>query len=181
MTYSFYESNVLFDGAVPIAGASATINVPVLTVYHSLNFFGRSANMVAALPYGVGDSQGTVVTTQTSMHRSGLLDTTYRFSVNLKGGPAMHLGEMQKWHQKTLVGLTLKVVAPTGQYDPTKLVNFGARWALKPEVGVSQRWRNWLLDTLWRSLVLHSKPRILLTTRSLSRRAISRAGTPWLV
>ena len=39
------------------------------------------------------------------------------------------------------------MVAPTGQYDPTKLVNWGAnRWSFKPELGYSQRWRNWVLD-----------------------------------
>jgi hypothetical protein len=38
-------------------------------------------------------------------------------------------------------------VAPTGQYDPTKLINLGAnRWAFKPEIGLSRRWGNWILD-----------------------------------
>ena len=55
------------------------------------------------------------------LYRSGLLDSVYRFSVNLKGGSAMPIEEMQKWHQKTLIGVSLRVVAPTGQYDPTKL------------------------------------------------------------
>jgi hypothetical protein len=46
------------------------------------------------------------------------------------------------------VGVSLKVVAPTGQYDPTKLINYGAnRWAFKPEIGLSRRWGHWVLDT----------------------------------
>ena len=54
---------------------------------------------------------------------------------------------MYKWHQKLLIGASIKVVAPTGQYDPTKLINYGAnRWAFKPEIGVSRRWGHWLLD-----------------------------------
>jgi hypothetical protein len=45
-----------------------------------------------------------------------------------------------KWHQKMLLGTSLKVTAPTGQYDPTKLINWGAnRWGFKPEFGYSQR------------------------------------------
>jgi hypothetical protein len=39
------------------------------------------------------------------------------------------------------------VVAPTGQYDSNKLVNWGInRWAFKPELGYSQRWDRWVLD-----------------------------------
>ena len=38
-------------------------------------------------------------------------------------------------------------MAPTGQYSPYKLVNWGGnRWAFKPEFGYSERWKNWLLD-----------------------------------
>ncbi len=40
-----------------------------------------------------------------------------------------------------------RCIAPTGQYDPTKLINWGAnRWGFKPEFGYSQRWGNWMLD-----------------------------------
>ena len=73
----------------------------------------------------------------------------YRLSVNLKGGPAMTIGEMRqrKWQQKTLIGVSLKVVAPTGQYDPTKLINLGSnRWSFKPEMGLSRRCGHWILD-----------------------------------
>ncbi|HTS09936.1 MAG TPA: transporter [Candidatus Eisenbacteria bacterium] len=39
------------------------------------------------------------------------------------------------------------MIAPTGQYDPTTLINWGAnRWAFKPEFGNSQRWGNWIVD-----------------------------------
>jgi hypothetical protein len=110
--------------------------VSLLNYSHSLCFFGRSANFLAVLPYGVGNFQGTLVEAQAHAYRSGLLDSAFRFSVNLKGGPAMDVRDFSKWHQKTLAGVSLKVVAPTGQYDPTKLINYGAnRWAFKSEIG----------------------------------------------
>ena len=147
LTYSLYAGGFQFDGAIPITGATATISVPVITYYHSLNFFGRSANILASLPYGVGNLQGNVLGAEGHLYRSGLLDSVYRFSVNLKGGPAMPLEEMRKWRQKMLIGVSLKVVAPTGQYDPTKLINLGYnRWAFKPELGYSQRWGHWVVD-----------------------------------
>jgi len=55
--------------------------------------------------------------------------------------------KLAKWKQKTLLGASSKVIAPTGQYSPTKLVNWGTnRWAFKPEFGYSERWGIWLLD-----------------------------------
>ncbi len=48
---------------------------------------------------------------------------------------------------ETSLGVSLPVPAPTGQYDPTKLVNIGInRWAFKPEFGYSERWGKWVLD-----------------------------------
>jgi len=59
----------------------------------------------------------------------------------------MSPGQFVKWRQKTLLGASLSVVVPTGQYDPTKLVNNGAnRWAFKPELGFSQRLGKWVID-----------------------------------
>ena len=46
-----------------------------------------------------------------------------------------------------ILGASLRIVAPTGQYDGTKLVNWGInRWAFKPEFGYSERWGRWILD-----------------------------------
>lgn len=58
----------------------------------------------------------------------------------------MPLDEFLKWRQKMLIGASLKIVAPTGQYDPARLINLeNNRWAFKPEIGYSQRWGHWLL------------------------------------
>jgi hypothetical protein len=160
MTYSFFHGGVDFDGAAPITGATGTYSVPILGYYHSFNFFGRSANVNAALPYAVGHFQGNVAGQPQHLYRSGLVDFTSRISVNLKGGPSMPMEEFVKWRQKTLVGVSLKLLAPTGQYDPTKLVNWGAnRWAFKPELGYSRRWGNWILDSYGGAWFYTTNPR----------------------
>jgi Putative MetA-pathway of phenol degradation len=147
LTYSFYSGEVLLAGAAPITNATGKYSIPVFTYYHSFNFFGRSANVNASLPYAVGNFQGDVTGTQQHVYRSGLADFTARVSVNLRGGPAMPVQQFMKWRQKTLLGVSLRFLAPTGQYDPTKLVNWGInRWAFKPEFGYSERWSHWVLD-----------------------------------
>jgi len=113
-----------------------------------VRFLGHSANFVYALPYGIGNFHGQVVGAEATAYRSGLLDSTFRFSVNLKGGPAMDAREFSKWKQKTLVGMSFKLTLPLSQYDSTKLINLGSnRWAFQTEVGLSRRRGHWLLDT----------------------------------
>ncbi len=148
LTYSYLTGDILFEGTVPISDAKGRINISTFTYYHTLDFFGRSASISTSLPYTVGTFHGTVMAAQTNAYRSGLMPAILRFSVNLKGGPAMSVEEFRSWQQKTVLGASLKVVLPTGQYDPTKLINPGSnRWAFKPEVGLSRRWGQWVVDT----------------------------------
>jgi hypothetical protein len=148
LAYSFSTGNLIFDGSAPITDSTAKISAPILTLFHTLNFLGRSANLTASLPYGVANFRGTVAGAEAKAYRSGLLDSSFRFSVNLKGGPAMDQRDYVKWRQKTLLGVSIRVVAPTGQYDSAKLINYGSnRWAFKPEFGLSKRRGHWLVDT----------------------------------
>ncbi len=153
LTYSHHRGEILFEGTVPITDARGAMNLTTISWYHALNFFGRSANFTATLPYGIGNIKGNVNGTPTTAYRSGLFDSVFRFSVNLAGGPAMPPEKFRTWRQRTLVGASLKVVTPTGQYDPTRLINLsGNRWAFKPELGVSRRWGHWIVDAyggLW--------------------------------
>jgi hypothetical protein len=147
LTWSYFNGGVNFNGAVPITGATGIYNISSFTYYHSFSFFRRSANIAASLPYAVGNFQGQLEQQHRSVYRSGLVDAGLRFSVNLLGGPAMPAEKFAKWKQKVLLGVSLKIIAPTGQYDPTKLVNWGInRWAFKPELGYSEQWGNWLVD-----------------------------------
>jgi len=59
----------------------------------------------------------------------------------------MPISQFVKWKQKVVLGASLRVIPPTGQYDSTKLVNWGInRWAFKPEFGYSQRFGKWIVD-----------------------------------
>jgi hypothetical protein len=147
LTYSLYDGSILLAGALPITNSAGRINVPVFSYFHTMSFFGRSANFTGSLPYGIGNFHGDVIDVHTNAYRSGLLDSSFRFSVNLKGGPAMNVEEFRNWRQKTIIGVSLKVVAPTGQYDSAKLINYGSnRWSFKPEVALSRRRGHWVLD-----------------------------------
>ena len=144
---AYNRGDVLVDPTVPLDDSKGTFTLPVLGYYQTLNLFGRSANFTALMPYINGNFQGTVNGSQVEAYRSGLADLRLRFSVNLYGAPAMNLGEYAKWKEKRLVGVSLTVTAPTGQYDPARLINPGThRWGFKPEVGFTRRWGKWAAD-----------------------------------
>jgi hypothetical protein len=160
VTYSFFDGNLDFQGAVPIQDAKARANVPILAIYHSFNAFSRSANFTAGLPYGEANFHGVVLGNQTNVYRSGLFDSVYRVAVNLIGGPAMAPGDFRKWQQKNLLGISLRVTAPTGQYDSSKLINFGTnRWGFKPEMGYSRRDKHWIFDAYFGSWFYTRNPK----------------------
>jgi Putative MetA-pathway of phenol degradation len=147
LTYSFLNGDIVLNPTLPISNAKGKLNVPVFSYFHTFNFFGRSANITGSLPYAAGHFQGDVNGVPQIIYRSGLLDSAFRFSFNLKGGPAMDLKQYLSWKHTLIVGASVTVTAPTGQYDPTRLVNPGTnRWSIKPEVGISRRWGKWVLD-----------------------------------
>jgi len=147
LTYNLQDGNIVFDSSVPITGSRGRIGTETATLFHTFNFFDRSANINLSLPYSIGHFQATVNGEPIELYRSGLNSTIVRLSVNLFGAPAMTPAEYMKWHQKLVIGASLTVSTPTGQYNPALLVNVGNnRWAFKPEVGVSRRWNRWYLD-----------------------------------
>jgi hypothetical protein len=78
---------------------------------------------------------------------SGLGDPRLRLSVLLYGAPALTLREFAAYRQDTIIGVSVQVSAPLGQYDADKLVNIGThRWSVKPEIGISKRHGPWTLE-----------------------------------
>jgi len=136
-----------FDPSLPIEDASAVMHGSFSAYAHTLDFFGRSANVAVTVPYLWGDVQGKVNGNPEQAHRSGLSNSAARFAVNLYGAPVMDLKEFARYREKTIVGASFVIVAPLGQYDPSRFVNIGTnRWAAKPEIGISQRLGRWDFD-----------------------------------
>ena len=78
---------------------------------------------------------------------SGFNDLKARVSINFYGAPALSVKEFAQYKQDLLLGASLQVAAPLGQYDDTKLVNLGNnRWSFKPELGISKAWGAWTVE-----------------------------------
>jgi hypothetical protein len=135
------------DSALPIEDVSVKLNSEIFGYARTLGIFGRQANVAVAIPYFHGKGKGTVFEDQLEIKRSGLGDARLRFSALLHGGPALSPREFAKQKPKTLIGVSVTMIAPTGQYDPRRLVNLGSnRWAFKPEAGISKPIGKWTLE-----------------------------------
>jgi hypothetical protein len=143
----YNSGDVSFDPSLPVSDASARISGWSVSYGRTLGVFGRSATITAIMPYVVGDLEGIYLGEQTYVERSGLADAVVRFGVNLLGARAMDPAAFSSYRPRTLLGASLIVRAPTGQYDSTKLINIGTnRWGFKPEVGVVHVMGRWAVD-----------------------------------
>lgn len=139
--------DVVFDPTLPVEDAEADIYAVSLGYVRGLDVGGRSGRLEVLVPYSWGSAQGLFAGDLTKITRSGLADARVRFAINLSGAPALAPREFGSYRQGTIVGASVQVVVPVGQYDDTKRINLGSnRWAFRPEVGLSQAWGNWRLD-----------------------------------
>jgi hypothetical protein len=138
---------VFTDPSAPITDVDATVGVLGLAAGHTVGIGGRQVLLFALLPVVWGEAAGDVGEDRREVSRRGLGDMRARVSIILAGAPAMTLAEFARRPRRTIVGASVTVAPPSGQYDPTKLVNLGAnRWAIKPEIGVSVPAGRWTLD-----------------------------------
>jgi hypothetical protein len=138
--YGHTAGGVATDPALPIEDTHVEVHSAVFAYARSLEVLGNSAKFDVVLPYAWVSGSATAVGQFREREVSGFADPRVHFSVNLYGAPALSLEDFASYRQDTIVGASLEVTAPGGQYDADKLLNIGTnRWSVKPEVGVSKR------------------------------------------
>jgi hypothetical protein len=146
--YSLSEGGVAFDPSVPLEDASITTHSPFVAYARSLGLRGRSAKFDIAVPYTFLEGTALYEGSRVSRKVDGFADPSVRFSYNLLGAPALSLAEFKDYRQNMVLGTSLKVTAPFGQYDSSRVVNIGThRWSFTPELGISKRLARCLLET----------------------------------
>lgn len=137
--YAYTSGGLSFDGALPISDPELSTSNAVIAYARVLDFRGKSAKFDVIAPLsslsGSADFDGEPLRREIS----GLSDPKFRLSVNFFGAPALSLKEFASFQQDLIIGASLQVSAPLGQYDESRLVNLGTnRWSFKPELGVSK-------------------------------------------
>jgi Putative MetA-pathway of phenol degradation len=146
--YGHTSGDLVFDAALPITNSHASLDAATFAYVRTFGLFGRSAQFQAIAPFATGEASGTVAGRDTTRNLDGPTDPMLRVSVNLMGGPARRRAELKGVKFGTIIGASLSVTMPFGQYDDNRRINLGAnRWSVKPEVGVIQPVRGvWALE-----------------------------------
>jgi len=140
--YAYSSGGLSTDPSLPLTNADLNIHSPFVAYAHAFDAWGKSAKFDTVFASGCLDGTAELNGVPASRDICGLLDPTFRLSVNLHGAPAMQLKDFASYRQDLIVGASLQVQAPLGQYDPTRLVNLGTnRWAFRPEIGISKALR----------------------------------------
>jgi hypothetical protein len=147
--YSYAEGKVAFDPTLPIADAQYYESTEVIAFAHSLDVLGNSAKFDVMVPLSKFSGHALLAGQYKQRDISGLDDPRFRFSMNFYGAPALSLKQFAGYQQDLIVGASLSVTPPLGQYDDTKLLNLGNnRWSIKPELGMSKAWGKLTVEIL---------------------------------
>jgi hypothetical protein len=145
--YNHSTGDVITDPSLPVVGVDSKIHLGLLAYMKILSLWGRTGSIVVELPYSQGTTKGDLEGDATRRDFSGLGDVAVTLAVNLLGAPSMTPPEFQELRANPhpILGASVKIVAPTGDYDPDKLINIGTnRWAIKGELGymipIEPRW-----------------------------------------
>ena len=145
--YTNTTGDVSTDPSLPIANVHAAFDTASLAYSRTFALAEHAVSAGVLLPYVRGDFSGRVQEQDREVSRSGLGDLKLRVAANLLGGRALTPAEFAQREPATTLGASLTIVAPTGQYEPARLVNIGTnRWAFKPEIGLSQPLGDWFAD-----------------------------------
>lgn len=135
----YTRGGLSFDSSLPLTDPNLKTSNGVVGYARTLDLWGKSGKFDVIVPYtwlsGTATYRGDAVERQVD----GFADPLLRLSVNFYGAPALTLPEFKSYEQDLILGASLQVSVPAGQYDSTRLVNIGTnRWSFKPELGASK-------------------------------------------
>ncbi len=147
--YAYSEGKLAFDPSLSLADSEFRSNTEILAYARSFSAWGNSAKFDVVLPYSSFYGNGVLNGQPAQREMSGFGDPLFRISINFFGAPALSLKEYPHYKQDLIVGASVQVAAPLGQYDDSKLINLGYnRWSVKTELGISKALGQWTFELM---------------------------------
>ncbi|MGY3264448.1 transporter [Lysobacter sp. HA35] len=135
------------DPALPVSDAHLQANSLVAAYARVFDFAGRSGKFDVIAPYTHLEGSAIYLQQRVDRRINGFARPAFRVSINLVGAPALDMAEFRTWKQDFILGASVQVAPPWGQYDTARVVNISShRWSVKPEIGISKAAGQWTLE-----------------------------------
>jgi hypothetical protein len=148
LAYAYARTDASIDPSIIIANARLNLNQGTVSYKRYFDLLHRMAWIAPSLP--IAGLNGSLSGTKISGAVIGTGDSSYEMALLLKGGPALSVKQFENYMPTTTIGVSLGVTAPTGLYDPNKILNLGSsRWSFNPEFAISWPFgpqQKWALD-----------------------------------
>ena len=147
--YGYSTGNILLDPALPVENLNAQLHLLIASYARTLDFWGKPARFDAILPFTAGDWEYTFAGAPDSRTIDGLGDLRLRLTMLFSGARAMGVKDFTNPGDNTIFAASLQVILPTGQYDPTELINLGSnRWTFRLQAGMKHGMGKWALEAI---------------------------------
>lgn len=142
--YSYSDGEVNPSPSVPLRDIELTMKVAVAAYVRSLDLWGKAGKVDVLWGRACQQGSGFVNNVLVKGDRCGTLDPSVRLSYLFYGAPAVDIKTFMSTPQTRVIGMSVKVNMPLGDYNNENIINTGSnRWTIKPEIGVSNRWGAW--------------------------------------
>jgi hypothetical protein len=172
LSFTYSNGNVITQSGAPVQDLKVTNEVFNIGYVQTFTLFNKLARVAVGLPYGFLDGTAKFLGHDTAGTRAGFYDGRIKFGVNLLGSPVLTPKEFQKFQEHTVLGVSLVISVPVGQYFPEKLINLGSnRWGFKPEIGASHR-EGRLFYEVYTGIWFYTNNNVYLKTYSLDQKPL---------
>jgi hypothetical protein len=143
----YASGGLSIDPALPLRKPDLETSSVALAFARFIELWGQAGKFDVIVPYSWLEGSATLYDEAVTRKVHGFADPAFRLSVNFYGAPALTAKEFASYRQDLIVGASLMVMAPLGQYDDARLVNLGSnRWSIRPGLGVSKALGRWTVE-----------------------------------
>lgn len=147
MGYAESQGSLSTDPALPIEDAKLKMHTALFAYARSLDLWGRSGKFDVILPYSRLSGNAQFAGAPIEREVSGYSDPRFRLSMNFYGAPALAMPEYRSYEQDLVIGASIQIAPPLGQYDADRIVNLGSnRWTTRTEIGFAKAFAPLTLD-----------------------------------
>jgi hypothetical protein len=145
--YSYSQGGLSLDPSLPVDDAKLEIHSALFAYARVFGVCGKSGKLDVVVPYSKLSGRGTVAGEPAERAVRGFSEPRFRLSLNLYGAPALSMKEFGAYRKNLVIGASVQVTAPSGQYDASRAINLGNnRWSIKPDIGFSKAFGPLTLD-----------------------------------